>query len=346
MNGARLFLACGAGAAVLGLVWWTYQNRFAGPMEELRGEISQLESQTAQVRGYLDGTRDEPGALAELRGRSLGSKGESVVHELRVVLRSVGERAGLAGVSADSRPGRGVVNPVASAINQGPYRELRNVADLVPVTGSLRGVGSYESGIAAVAMLSGSDRLLRVDSVRMSPVSGDDRSLLDVRIEVTTVFAPGHGPEGSADTSAWLERMLTLDEQTASRVASLGGREPFMPPPPPPPQPAPVRVEPKPEPVREPPPVPKPPPPAYGEWRFVGVLDRSGSAEEGGGGEVLLVNGRSGERRRLRAGESVLGVVFVGVDGNAPGRAMFEREGARLTLRVGQTLGDAGEKPE
>lgn len=336
MSLKRLMLPLAVVAVFAGLCWWTYQTQFGEPMAGLREDIETLREREVAVARYLRDTKDQAGQLEALRQRSLGTNAEAVVHELRVVLRAVGERAGLQGVTVDSRPGRGMANPAVGTINQPLFRRMRDTADFVPVTGSLRATGSYESAMTALAMLTGSDRLLRVDEVRFTPVSAEARQTLDVRIEVTTIFAPGHGPTGGSEGSDWLASMLSLDAAKRDRVAQVSARQPFLPPaPPPPPQPV-ARERPA---ERPPPPPPPPPPPAYGEWRLVGVIDRISSDPE-----AMVTNTRTNETRRLKLGEAVLGVRFIGpgVDANRPGRAIFEREGVRLELRVGQTLGEPG----
>jgi hypothetical protein len=315
--------------AVVGVGWYAADRVYLSPAAEKKEELASLRGDVdalseALIRG--ERVKERWGVITS---RMLASSDQEVEHLVRTLVSRAAVEAGLKEVVLSHGEPRGETNPATDrrsklskrlrdAIEEGPgFRVLR---------GTVRGSGSIEEVVRALAVLEAQPWMHRIESVRVEP-SGRDRNVLDLTVAFATMFAPGAKVE-----SPGVEEPLA--EPSAERLASLMkmvGSNPFVAPPPPPPEPEPTRV------VQKPVAPPAPPPPPYDRWRVAGVVETAGGAAEGAGPrvEVLMVRSDTGESRVLTPGQGVLGFTLESADGES---AVFAGLGSRWTVGVGQTL--------
>lgn len=332
MSRVKLIVVILGALVVVGGGWYAADRVYLSPMADKREELASLVGDVdALTEALVRGERVRE-RWSEITSRMLASSDQEVEHLVRTLVSRAAVEAGLKEVVLSHGEPRLEANPATDrrsrlskrlrdAIEEGPgFRVLR---------GTVRGSGSIEEVVRALALLEAQPWMHRIESVRVEP-SGRDRNLLGLTVAFATMFAPGARVESPAADEL-------LVEPSGERLASLMtmvGSNPFVAPPPPPPQP------PEPEPARvveKPAAAPAPPPPPYDRWRVAGVVETSGGAANGAGPrvEVLMVRSDTGESRVLTPGQAVVGFTLESVEGES---AVFAGLGSRWTVGVGQTL--------
>ncbi len=331
MKRVKLIVGIVAALVVAGGGWYAADRVYLSPAAEKRAELATLRGDVdalseALIRG--ERVRERWGAITS---RMLASSNQEVEHLVRTLVSRAAEEAGLRDVVLSHGEPRVETNPATDRRSRLSKR-LRDAIDDGPgfrvLRGTVRGSGSIEEVVRALALLEAQPWMHRIESVRVEP-SGRDRKVLGLTVAFATMFAPGARVESPAADGP-------LVEPGGERLASLMkmvGSNPFVAPPPPPPapEPEPVRV------VDKPTAPPAPPPPPYDRWRVAGVVETSGGAGEGAGArvEVLMVRSDTGESRVLTPGEGVVGFTLESVEGES---AVFAGLGQRWMVGVGQTL--------
>lgn len=315
-----LWLAC---VVVVGLMgWFAFEKVYAAPKRALLAEIAGARAGAEAYERALEQQRPVRERLERIASTTLGRQFDRLEHQYRTGLSRVAEGSGLSEVVVSSSPAKQERNPAGSAgrLDAGLQRRIRGATNFSVVRAQVKGVGTFEQVLVAMATLGRQPWLHRVEGFSLRPV-GRERDRFELRVEVATIWMPDLAKEeitevaiaapGSADVEAW-----------QAIVAKNVFRQPTPPPAPPPTV---VATAPK---VEKPKP---PPPPAWGEWKLTGVIaGRRGL-------EALLVNTRSNERLVLVPGGAVLGAKLIGGEGE---QAVFELEGAMWTVRAGMTLAD------
>jgi len=295
-------------------VWKVYLVPRAALLEE---EATLLDG----VRWYeeeLGGAGEVRRRLEEFAATTLGSDSDEIEHTFRARLGELAREAGLEGVVVSS----GAPDPVSNPAGEGRGRVRGRLGDLLRESpdawvmgGSIRGEGSLEAVASTVAVVGAQAWVHRMPSFTIKPV-GKARDRFELRVEVATLIVPDLIGEDFEPP-----RVVTLGELDAGRWMRIAERNVFAPPrEPSSPEPAAAEVA-----QAEPP----PPPPPFGEWKLTGV------ARGVEGPEALLWNTRTGERRRLVPGDSLLGARLVGVSVDG---VTFELEEERFAVRLGGTL--------
>lgn len=308
-------------AVVAGLVYFGYSRWYAGPMAELEGERVTLQD---EIDRYEDAMRDRGRLERGLRSAGqtmLGGEFDVVEHRFRDGLSRVAETAGLSGIRVTSGSPQRQTNPRARAPRQprSLTRQFRDRPDFALVQGTLTGQGDLEQALHALAIIEAQPWIHRVRSFRINPV-GQSRDRFELRVDADTIYASDlAGEENPAETLA----SVSAERESLWRGVVAENR--FRRPPPPPPEPEEIEEEDEPE--EQPP--PPPPPPPYGDWRLVGIIETSSTSE------AVMEHRRGSRTRVLNPGQRVLDAVFLGGLGE---RALFEIDGQRFILRVGQSL--------
>lgn len=319
---ARLIRAGVVLAVVAGLVYVGYSRWYAGPMAELQDERATLQD---EINRYEDAMRDRGRLERGLQSAGqtmLGAEFDVVEHRFRDGLSRVGEQAGLSGIRVTSGSAQRQTNPRARAPRQprALTRQFRDNPDFALVQGTLTGQGDLEQVLHAMAIIESQPWIHRVRTFRLNP-AGQSRDRFELRVDADTIFSPDlAGEENPAETLA----SVSSDRESLWR--SIEAQNRFRRPPPPPPEPEEPEEEEE-EPEAQPP--APPPPPPYGEWRLVGIIETSSTSE------AVMERRRGSQTLVLTPGQRVLDAVFLGGLGE---RALFEIDGERFILRVGQSL--------
>ncbi|MFI4898228.1 MAG: hypothetical protein ACIARR_10420 [Phycisphaerales bacterium JB059] len=324
MSKRRRGLIWGGGVAgALVAIGIVVQLAILGPVSEKQEQIARARSVARQLGVQVEAMAGARDRLRAIGTTMLAGERDLLEHRLRAGLSELATEAGLAEVVVTSTPPRGVENPAARVRMTGGFAQLRqrlrSRPDFYVVRGRVQGVGTLEAALRALASLEAQAWVHRVEGVTMRP-AGQGRERVEFKADYAVAMAPDLAPrEATAETP---ERD-PIGEETGAVIAAMGRRGLFRAPPP----------APEPKPVVAKAPAPKPAPPAYQDWRLAGVMGGSRN-------EAVLVHARNGRSRVLGAGDSVLGAVFEGGEGE---RAVFRIGDARYEVFLGKSLADRRE---
>jgi hypothetical protein len=267
--------------------WWTYRSKFASPIADARAAISDRQLEVARLQRDASTLGRAARSLRDVADDSLGTDAESVLHQLRLAMSDVAERAGLRVDSVDSRIAEAPRNPAtgsrgAREIND---KSMRESIDFVVVAGTLEAMGTFEQCVRAIALMQAQSWPSRSHALTLTP---DGTEVVRMRLGVETIYfpdLPSDGPPAFVDD----------DEVVSDRVARIANV--FAPPV----QPV-AAVETKPEQPAKPTPAP-PKRPEEDRWRVTGFA-------RGGDGAELWLAADGGSRRVLRSGQNLGNCTF------------------------------------
>ncbi len=315
------------GIAVVALVgaYFAWQIGYVAPRDAL---LEQLAAESRRADAIEEKLADEFATVDRVKAagaRTLGGKLDDAIHQFRTGLGRVAESEGLTQIVVDQGQPQAQTNPLVSvrgltASNMTLLkRDLRRQSDFFAIRGSVRGVGTLDEVFRAIAAIRAQPWVHRVEGFSIRP-TGKERRQFNVRVDVATLFAPQFSPPAVAEATIALPPV-----DTDVVVRALAARPLFIAAAPPEPAPTPAVAQKPPTPT---PPKPPPPPP-YDEWRLTGIINGSS------GTEVFMVNTKTGERRVVQPGGSVLDAVFIEASGE---RAIFGVGEGRFEVSNGQTL--------
>lgn len=301
--------------AIVGWILWSTANRmYFAPRAQHLERIEQLSDRIATYRAAFDTLPRQNARRDSIVGQTLGNDVESVDHRLRSRLNRITEEVGFdqASVNTSNPTARGT--PARRRFGRrGLEGELRDKIDFVEIEGTIVGEGSFEQIIELLDRIETEPWIKRIHTVRLDPRGNGER--FNTTLRLVTLFLP--------DQSAEPAPPEPYDQERMARFATLVGQNPFRIPPPPEPEPEPVRPAER--------PTPADPPFPYQEWVVTGV------AESRYGPEVWLRNRRSGETRRLAAGEALRDLTFTAAHDE---KAEFGLDEERFLVPVGRNLND------
>lgn len=289
----------------------SYTKLYTGPVSERRDLLVKYQNGLKAADRAMAGRREMVERRRSLAATLLGSRPDAIEHELRTRLVDLAGSVGISGAVVSTGAPQGVSSPVLRARVKGMTKGLRERPDFAVIEGRFTGVGTLEQALTMLALIEQQAWVHRIRAVGIKPADRE-RTRFELRADVSTLLVPGLEPGMPAVVTE-------LPDEAAGRVRTLAASGMFVRPE------APVAKAPEPEPDPAP---ESPPPPPYDRWRVAGLID-------GGRPEAWLVEVGSGNTRVLSAGESFLGLRFEGGSGED---VEFERDGVRVSLRVGQTL--------
>ncbi|MHC5114556.1 MAG: hypothetical protein ACYTGP_09035 [Planctomycetota bacterium] len=286
-----------------------YVRVYAGPRDEIEAQISDVQSAVDQYASALDGRKVLDRRVQAYVNRTLGGDRETVDHRLRTRLNRIAEEMQLDGVTVGTGRATDRSTPAGRAFAR--QRELRDEVDFTELAGWIAAEGTLEQALQLVHRVQSEPWLKRIDQTKLDPK--DNGATVEVTVRLTTIFLPGHEPDGSA--------LPASNGEGFERFAGLVNVNPF-------------RVPEAPAVVAAPTPSVSPPgPPAfrYDQWRLTGL------AQGPAGWEVWLRNGVTGESRRLEPGQQLSEAVFVGA---RAGQAVFQIGETQFSVALGARLDD------
>lgn len=318
----RLGLA-GAGAVALGVVvYMAYARVYAGPMREAREDLATWRRAARAYERDLEPAAEVRARVREVAGTTLGKSEEEVAHRFRSLLHEAATMAGLAEITVSEGRTSVEANPATSGFRlQGFDNSARRTSDFSVMNGDVRGVGTLDAVARMLALCDAQAWIHRVSGFSVTPVN-DARDRFELKVSAATLILPDMGPpEGK--TFAVTPLGLGAEEEWASIVSKNVFRVPE------------VAVAEVPVVVEVPAIVESvpagPPPQPYHEWRLAGVM------EGARGASVVMVHVSGGMSVSVAVGETVLDARLVGATGE---EAVFEVDGGRFGVRLGQSLAD------
>jgi hypothetical protein len=319
-----LLLAAGVG-------YWGYSSLYAAPRNDLLQQINASKGAIAKYKDALKGEFDVHKRAKQIALTTLGGKVDTVEHRFRTGLSRIGEGEGLSGVVVDDGEPMDHTSPllpskgVATALKQA----LRKKPDFQTIRGTLKGTGSLEQVLRAVAVAQAQSWLHRVDGFSIKPAGGSGDKF-ELRMDVATLLVPdllaGENPEpqivqppSEADVMLRAVAMKNVFKAPPAQPSPEGPRE------------VQVAAAPAEGPAHTPPPQVFAP---YDEWKLTGVVIG------GRGAEAFFTNLRTNAKLTVEQGGAVLDAVFVHGEGE---KAVMEIGGQRFEVSNGQTL--AARKP-
>ncbi len=194
--------------------------------------------------------------------------------------------------------------------------------DFQVVEGMLRGTGTLDQVLRALAAVQAQAWVHRVDDFSIKP-KDKPREQFEFMVSVSTMIAPNLVTTDKEPT------VVPPPPMMESMWSAVAGKNMFREPPPPAPPPAPPPTVVAQTPAQTPPPAPPPAPP-YNDWRLVGLVKTAR------GIEAWVLNTKTNERAVLSPGGKVLDLTFV--DGSGE-RAVFDLGGQKFAFVNGQVLG-------
>lgn len=313
MNNQRILIPVVVGIIIGGLLLYRAADRmYFSPRAEMIEELESITETVERYRSALDGRQEVQSRLQEYTDRTLGGDIETVDHRLRTRLSRIAEQIELQSISVTTSSPRALGSPARGMFRGGGMRELRDELDFIEVPGSITAVGTLVQVVELIDRIHTEPWLKQVYEVNLDP--RDNGRWFSVRLRLRTVFLPGRPPDAVPNSPYEPDRL--------QRLASMTNMNPFQLPPAPEPEPEQeTRV------AERPPPLPFP----FEQWVLTGV------AEGTRGTEAWLRNHRTGDSKRIEAGEGLADYVLVAVRGEY---AEFERDDERFLIAVGATLND------
>lgn len=305
--------------ALLGFAWIVNemaQRLYFEPRDERLGRIASLQADISTYEEALDREPQVQVRFASYTERTLGDDAETVTHELRSRLNTIGHGFGLTNLSVNTQSPRDMKSPAESEFRR--IRALRDQPDFTTITADIRGQGKLEPVINAINAVASEPYIKRINRVSIRP--RQNGAIVEFDVSLTTLFVSGAGDVPALSAPA--------TTRTGAH-ATLWQKNVFAPPaPPPPPEPKP---QPQPQVEQKPPPKPKPKPVPWHEWKVTAIVGIGQNPE-------LWLRHDRGEALHLKAGEQVLDAVFVGTDDDD--RAIIQIGEDEFVLEIGQKLSD------
>ncbi|MCA9280718.1 MAG: hypothetical protein H6812_08510 [Phycisphaeraceae bacterium] len=311
MNRKALLYLVG-GLVFAWLLWWTYDRNAAGPVRELRKELADAQEEVDDRMASIMDARGAEKALRDIASHALGDTPERAVHGLRVALNTIAHEAGLQEISVDSRDAGAVRSPAERSRS---FRDAsgRDDPDFHIIEGSLRATTTLDNAMRVLARLQSQDWPKQVVTASISP--RDDGKRVELSVSLRTVLLDGFASGGSGIIAEADPRLVARGDLVAQGAIFTAWEPPAV-----------AVVPEKPDPAPDP---PKPRKPAWDQWSITGLVDgRDGQ-------ELLVINRKSGERKTLRPGDSLLGLVFEGV---RDGAAVIRGDEGTFAMLPGQSL--------
>ncbi len=324
----RLKIA-GAGLIAAGVVWFGAHTMYLRPRAALDSQIEAMTSEVDGLKQRLGERRDVDARASQIFQRTLSAKEDALSARFRDGLARVCEMNGLTGVVVDHAKPQADSSPLLDVrgLQSDLKKKLRAEPDFFVVRGTAKGSGTLEQVIATIAAAQIQPWIHRVDGFTIRPI-GKERERYELTLNVATIFAPGFAPRKKGVVEEPEPTIVAIPTDLLEITRRVASRDPFR------------RAKPD---MTAPPPVvvagpatdgqPSPPPAApfapYEEWRLAGLAaGRSGP-------EALFVNVKSGAKKTLQRGGSLLDAVFVEGAGE---KAFLEIGGKRFELNLGETL--------
>lgn len=312
----------GAAAAIFGAYLFVY----ASPRDELLGKIKAARDEEQRLVGLLKQRAVVSKKLSEFGATTLGSKLDVVDKRFRDGLNQIAAQCGLGGVVVQTGQPQAHASPLRSA--KGVQSALKSAIgklkepDFQVVEGTLKGTGTLDQVLRALAAVQAQAWVHRVDDFSIKP-RGKEREQFDLTVSVSTMIAPNLVTADKEPT------VVSAPAAMEAMWSAVAGKNMFREPPPPAPPPAPPPTVVAQTPTPAPTPAPPPPPP-YNDWRLVGLVKTAK------GVEAWVLNTKTNERAVLSPGGKVLDLTFV--DGSGE-RAVFDLGGQKFAFVNGQVLG-------
>jgi len=292
---------------------------YLSPRGELLAQQRQLQSELGWYENELDLSYRPRERLQEFAQTTLGGSLDEIEHTFRSRLGELAQSAGLGEVVVSSGAPDNAMNPAGSGRGRvrGPLgKMLSDSRDALLLHGSIRGEGPLDALLRMMAVVDAQPWVHRVGGFSIKPLD-KERQRFELRLDVDTLVV-----EDLVGPDAEPPPVITLASVPSDRWRPIAERNVFAPPAP---EPPPAIAEAPPPPV----PDPGPPPPPFGEWKV------TGAARGIAGWEAMLTNRKTGERKRLTPGDSVLGATLREVFTD---RVVFELDEQRFAVRLGDTL--------
>ncbi len=305
LAGVGFVCAAGAGAFAYDLV-------YARPVERLRAQIAE----DRDVVERLERQRGRRGAVRErveaVVGVTIAGDEPRVQHEFRTGLAAIAEAASLGDIEVSTGSASGIESPIAS---NRAVRRLRKPFsdgdDFSVIRGELRGEGTIERVVDAIAIAGAQPWVHRIEGVQVRAI-GKRGERFSVRLDVATLFFGGEAglqevvlSEPAAGATAAASQVVASGAFGVREVAPIAAAEPKR---------AAPKAAPAPKPAR---------------WRVAAVVRADGRDE------VWCVRVDAAGRSVLRVGEALAGFELVGTAGEA---AVFESAGRRFQVMPGQEI--------
>jgi len=315
-----------AAVAVVVGSWYAYRSVYASKRDALLASMESTRSSIATLERQLKGQFEVADRAKAITATTLGARLDEVSARFRDGLSRLAETAGLVGVIVDHGDPQDIKSPllVAKSVPSALKSSLRATSDFSVLRGTVRGSGTVEQALAALAAIEAQPWIHRVEGFTITPAAaGKGPSRCEIRIEAATLLAPRlrQGKTVDLTLAPASERAMAMVQEIAGRkvfAKTLAKRETTPP----------VVT------IATPGGPDTPPPPAqafapYEEWRLTGIFSGRG------GPEAFFLNVRSGERRTVQRGGTVLDAVLIDAAGE---RAIFEIAGQRFEIVNGQAL--------
>ncbi|MBL8763994.1 MAG: hypothetical protein JNM07_06975 [Phycisphaerae bacterium] len=314
----RLFVVLAGVVAGVGATWLGYRSWYAMPMGLVRTQIRERSAVLERIEADVAEASRHAKDLAALSATTLGSSEETVASSARTALNEVMARIGLVEIETGTLSAAPIRNPAVEKLRtQIRSRTLRGTPDFYAVSATVKGRGTLEQVVRALATLEAQSWVHRIDGFSVSP-KGKDRSQVEIVVSLTTLFLPDLKAPARAGAT-W----TAIGEEQFAPWRAIVDKNVFVRPPP-----APVAVAP----VQAPQPPPPPPPSdPWADWRISAVVKgRSGP-------EVWVTNAKSKETITLGLGGTVLEGKVVGFGRES---ATFEIGNTLFEVSLGQTLAE------
>jgi hypothetical protein len=308
------------------VVYFAYRNVYANPRAESIDKIGVIRGDIEQFRTRLGEHTDVERRLDRIASTTLGGDAAQVEHRLRRALGEIGRHAGLQDIVVDSGTPRAAPNPAGSSMPRigGDFgKMLKQGADFYVVSASLRGVGTLDDALEALAIVQSQAWAHRVGSVTIKP-EGLARELFEIRIDAISTLLMPDLVDADAPAPSW----SPVNDSATARWAPIVSKNVFRTPVAPP-------VE-SPAPTPEPIAGTAPPAPPYADWKLTGLPSGQSGSVAG------LSNTKTGENLLLEVGGTVLDAQLFEVDRFS---AVFEIGESRFVVQIGQTLAQRQEIP-
>lgn len=308
----RVVLSIVGLACVVGIGAFAHDRVYARPIDQLRAQI-------AEDLEFVDGYKRQRGRRGAVRERveavvgvTIAGDEPRVQHEFRTGLAAIAEAASLGGIEVSTGSASGIESPIASnRVVRGLRKPFSDGDDFSVIRGELRGEGTIERVVDAIAIAGAQPWVHRIEGVQVRAI-GKRGERFSVRLDVATLFFGGEAglqevvlSEPAAGASAAASQIVASGAFGVKDVVPVVAAEPKRVAP---------RVAPAPKPAR---------------WRVAAVVRADGRDE------VWCVRVDASGRSVLRVGEAVAGFELVGTEGEA---AVFESAGRRFQVMPGQEI--------
>jgi len=282
------------GVAAVGAFWWF---GYAGPKAKLEKGSALWQESVQRFDADSAGMAEVTKRLKAFADSTLGSTEESVSADVRTALNEMAAAVGLKQTTVATLSPSNSKNPAAAAateFKESGLRSMREAVDFRAMPANMTGKGSFEQCVAMIGTVSAQDWAHRVNSIMLRP-QNKERTQFEVAIGLTTLFAADLPPSKvrtklwqpaqAAEVAAWgpiVAKNIFRDPPDAAAPTAVVVAAAAAP--------AAVAVA----------------GPTLAEWRVAAVVRGKDGAE------LWLTNIKTGEKRKLKVGESVLEARFLG----------------------------------